>query len=225
LLELLLLALAASVWPALIAVVVVAVRTVRPATILLSFLVGGLITTVAEGAAIVFALRGSSFISGPRPAADPTILITVGFLALLAAYGVHRRGDASRNGGGQHEKRKAVWSRWVGQAVRRGGWLAFLAGVVLNIVPGLFPLVALKDIAENDDGAVETAAVILCFYLVMFWMLEIPLLMSAMAPDKTSRVVTAFDAWLTNNGRKIATIALIAVGLYVMVRGVIALFR
>jgi hypothetical protein len=223
--ELILLAFASSAWPTLIAVVVVALRSERPRRILLAFLVGGLVTTVAEGVAIVFALRGTSFISGPRPAADPAALIGVGVLAPLAAYGIHRAGNARRKWGRQREKQKAGWSPWVERAVAHGGFLAFLAGVVLDVLPGLFPLVALKDIAESDLSAVETVLVILGFYVVMFWMLEIPLLAYALAPGKTSQAVTAFDRWLTDNGRKIAEIALVTVGAYAMARGLFALLR
>ena len=223
--ELTLLALASSAWPTLIAVVVVAIRSEHPRRILLAFLVGGLITTVAEGVAIVFALRGTSFISGARPAADPAALIGVGVLAPLAAYCIHRTGNARRKRGGQLPKRRAGWSPWAERAVAHGGFLAFLAGVVLNVLPGLFPLIALKDIAESEFGAVETVLVILCFYVVMFWTLEIPLLAYALAPGTTSQAVTAFDRWLTDNGRKIAELALVTVGAYAMARGLLALLR
>ena len=34
--------------------------------------------------------------------------------------------------------------------LERGAPLAFVAGIVLNVFPGVFPLIALKDIAELD---------------------------------------------------------------------------
>lgn len=223
--ELLLLAVASSAWPALIAVVVVAIRTENPPKILFSFLAGGMIATVGEGAAIVFALRGTRFVSGPRPTADPAILIAVGVLAPVAAYVMYLMGDTRGAGNRKAVEQKTRWSSWIERAVTHGGLLAFLAGVVLNIVPGVFPLVALKDIAEGDIGAVQTIVIIFWFYLVMFWMLELPLLAYVLAPRKTAHAVTTFDTWLTLNGRKIAEIVLVAVGAYAMVRGVLTLLR
>ena len=55
-LELLVLALASTFWPTLILIVVLALRLDRPVKILVWFLIGGLLTTVSVGIAVVFAL-------------------------------------------------------------------------------------------------------------------------------------------------------------------------
>ena len=56
----------------------------------------------------------------------------------------------------------------------RGAPLAFLAGVVLNIVPGVLPFVALRDIAELDYSVPATALTLLGFYVIMFAFIEVP---------------------------------------------------
>ena len=58
-LELLVLALASTFWPTLILIVVLALRLDRPVKILVWFLIGGLLTTVSVGIAVVFALISS----------------------------------------------------------------------------------------------------------------------------------------------------------------------
>ena len=54
--------------------------------------------------------------------------------------------------------------------------LAFLAGIVCNIIPGVVPVVALKDIAELDYAFAETLALVIGFYVIMFMFIEIPLI-------------------------------------------------
>ncbi len=63
-LEILLLAFASTFWPTLIVIVVLALRLAHPVKILVWFLLGGLLTTIAVGIAVVFALQDASFMSG-----------------------------------------------------------------------------------------------------------------------------------------------------------------
>src|SRR4029077_20342690 len=84
-LELLLLAVASLFWPTLIVIVVLALRVSHPVNILVWFLAGGLLTTVAVGIAVVFAFQGSSFMSGSNSTVDPAIYLTMGLLSVLGA--------------------------------------------------------------------------------------------------------------------------------------------
>src|SRR6516225_10225661 len=84
-LEIVFLGLASALWPLLLVVVVIALNTSRPVRILGWFLVGGLLTTISIDTALVFAFQGSSFMEGPKPAADGWVDIVIGLLALLAA--------------------------------------------------------------------------------------------------------------------------------------------
>ena len=63
-----------------------------------------------------------------------------------------------------------------------GAPLAFVAGIVFNIIPGVVPVIALKDIAELDYSFAETLGLLLGFYLIMFAFIEIPLAGYVVAP-------------------------------------------
>ena len=78
--------------------------------------------------------------------------------------------------------------------------VAFAAGVVLNIVPGTFPIVALKDIAQLNASDGAKLAVIVVFYVIMFAFVEIPIVAYLIAPERTTVAVNAFSAWLKRNG-------------------------
>src|SRR5205809_5825531 len=85
-------------WPTLIVIVVLALRVSHPVKILFWFLVGGLLTTVSVGIAVVFALQGASFMSGSKPTIDPVVDLTIGLLSLLAAFALLRKQGRAREG-------------------------------------------------------------------------------------------------------------------------------
>ena len=221
-LEILLLAVASAFWPILIAIVVLALRLQHPIRVLVWFLAGGLLTTVTIGIAIVFALQDTSFVSGSHPPANPTLSLVAGLLSLLAAYALLRRSrrappDEVARPAANKEPSKAE------RAVERGGPVAFAAGLVLNIVPGAFPFVALKDIAQLDAGNGAKVAAIVAFYLIMFAFVEVPIVAFAFAPERTAAAVGRFNAWIGRNARRAAAYVLAAVGLYLTIKGLVQL--
>jgi Sap, sulfolipid-1-addressing protein len=211
--EYLLLAFASIFWPLLMAIVVVALRTQHPVRVLTAFLAGGLLATISIGCALVFWLEGVSGFTGERPPADPWVYMVCGGLALVAAIatnGLDRRAPPPHEAG-----RTARWKeRLVGN-----GRLAFLAGVVLNIVPGFFPFVALKDIAATSFPAATKVVLVVVFYLIMFAFVEVPLVCYLVAPSRTAAAVLSFNDWLDRNGRRLAVWLLGLVGVYLVVRG------
>ena len=220
--EVFLLAVASALWPALVAVVVVALRTPRPAPILACFLAGAMLTTVSVGLAIVFSLRHSDIVQGPHPTVDPAVDLAVGSLALLAAYIVSRPLRRHAPEQDRPTTRPPDQPAWSERMIARGAGLAFLVGIVLNLFPGLFPFVALKDIAELDYSAGATVLLVIGFYAVMFTIVELPLVALLVAPERTASAVEGFNSWLGRNGRRLIAVGLAVIGAYLIVRGVIA---
>jgi Sap-like sulfolipid-1-addressing protein len=212
--EIFLLALASMVWPALLAVVVVALVSPRPVRLLSFFLAGALLTTVSIGAVIVFLLRDSSLVGGNRRTFGPVVDLVAGACALLLAFVLERHGHTTR-------KKRSVPDQpsWYERTIARGGALAFVVGVVLNIFPGVFPFVAMKDIAQLGYSVAATLALIVGFYLVMFLPAEVPLLLYLVVPAETTAAVEDLRDWLDRNGRRVAVIALAIAGTYLLVRG------
>jgi Sap, sulfolipid-1-addressing protein len=217
LIEIFLLAVGSMFWPSLLAVDVVAFKSVRPVTILGGFLAGGLVATVGVGCAIVFSLEQTSLATRSRHTFDATVYIVVGAAALVAAFLV-RRSDQQRRARPPKPHKESRVDRLGGHGI----WLAFVTGVVLSVFPGVLPLIALKDIDELNYSAAATVAVIVGFYLVMFVPVEAPLLAFLVAPQRTERAVGRFNAWLSANARKLAWWALAAFGTIELVRGLIA---
>jgi hypothetical protein len=212
--ELVPLALLSAVYPTLVAVVVIALAGPRPAHVMAFFLVGGMIASVGVGLAIVFAFQDVSFVSDSNPGVDPVVYFAVGAIAFLLAALVRRRPPPSHEGPGRFTR---TLSR------RQSGRVAFLVGVLLNIAPGAFYVVALKDIAQADLGTAEIVAVTIAFCIVMYALIEIPLLGFVVAPERAADLSRRFSAWLGENSRTLGVAILFAAGCYLVLRGILSL--
>ncbi len=219
----LVLAFASAVSPTILAVVIVVLSRPKPRRLLLAYLLGGLLTSVAIGIAIVSSLNGLKVVSGSTPVADPIVNFTVGALALIVAYVLATDRDA-RLEERRREKRAARPARdpWSERVLNRGtAPIAFAVGVALNL-PGAFYLVALKDIAESQQGFGAQAFAIVLFNLIMFVLAEVPLLGYSFAPKATKVRVEQLNAWMARHARQIVIGVATAIGIYLIVRGVVA---
>ena len=99
---------------------------------------------------------------------------------------------------------------------------AFALGLILNL-PGIWYLIALKDIADGKRGTITAVLLILLFNAIMFLLIEVPLIGYLISPDGTRTRVQRFRTWLSEHNRRVATVAAAAVGLYLIVRALIAL--
>ena len=216
LLELALLAIASAFWPVLIAVDLVALRTPRPATVLGWFLAGGLLTTIGEGLVIVFVLEGTPL--GSRGSAGGWANVAGGVAALLAAS--YLRARAARPHTAGPPAKKVSRSQ---QAVASGGRYAFGAGVVLNVFPGVFPVIALRLISSLDYGNGVKVLLIVALYLCTFALVEVPLVGLLVAPERVEPRVRTLNAWLDRNGMRLAIDVLALIGLLLLARGIVQL--
>lgn len=217
--ELLPLAIASAFWPLLLVVVLVALRAAHPVRVLVSFLAGGLVTTVAVGLVIVYALDGTALTHSSRSTVNPYLEAVVGALAVLAALVLWCR-VPQLEADTQAAPPPAGPSR-IERALDHGAPLAFATGIVLNLVPGFFPLIALKNIADLNAGFAQTASLLLGFYIVMFALVEIPLAAYLVRPEATDRTTRQFNSWLGRNARRLAIAALGTVGAYLLLHGLI----
>ena len=221
LLELTLLAIASAFWPILVVVDLVALRTPRPVPLLAWFLAGGLLTTVSEGLLIVFVLEGTT-VGSSRASAGGWANVISGCVALLAAYVLRARAARSRNERPVTQAPVKKASR-TERMIEHGGLYAFGAGVVLNVFPGIFPLVALRNIAglSYSDGA--KVMLVIGLYLVTFALIEVPLIGLLVTPARVEPWVRGLNSWLDRNGKRVGIDALAIVGLFLLVRGVVQL--
>ena len=222
--EVFFIAVVAAFWPALIAVALVALASSRPVTLLSSFLLGGLITTSALGFAIAFSLSGSSLVTGSHPPAPPAVDITVGALALVFAVVASRRDPAHDPAAERRHVKENPGRPWTERMLSRGtGRIAFLVGMLINLVPGFFAVVGYTKIAELGYGTTGTIVLVVAFNVIMFALIEVPLVGYLVVPRSTEESVTRLNTWLRQNGRRAVVVASAGFGVYLLVRGILAL--
>jgi hypothetical protein len=100
--------------------------------------------------------------------------------------------------------------------------LAFLAGVILNF-PSVRYIDAMKEIVVADVSQREQILAILLFNVLMLSPAIIPLAALVFHPGGTRAVITRIDAWLRANSHVLLTVVFAALGVYLIVKGLIAL--
>jgi hypothetical protein len=220
--EILALALVAMFFPALLAVVLIALRSTRPQRLLASFYAGGFLSATTVGLAIVFSLHGASVDSSSSNGLDPVFYFVLAALSFVAAWVVRSRQLLVKKEPTSKETEAGKSDR-LARALDRGVRYAFIAGVLLCAIPGISALVALKDIAQLGWSTAETIGMVLVFFLIMFLFIELPLVGFSLAPDQAIAKTLAFNAWLDRNANRLATSVLVVLGIFLTQRGVAGL--
>jgi hypothetical protein len=215
-LEILLLAVASSLWPMLLAVVLIAIGSAHPKRLLGSFYAGGLITTVVVGLFLVHLIHTSDLSIGSAHQSRAALPLVLGVLAILIALALRRSRHAPRT---PSVPAAAAKPGRLSQWLDRSAPVVFLVGVVVNVVPGAFPILGLKDIAELGYGNAATFLTVLGFSLIMFVFLEVPLVWFFIDPDRAADSTRQFNRWLGDNKTMLGAYCPLIVGAYLVVRG------
>jgi len=216
-LELLLLSLASAVWPLLIVVVLAALHTESPRPILFAFLVTGLLTCTVVGIVIVRLFQHGRVIGDSGSSFSAGVYVGAALCAFLIAAIVRRMPKRPP------KPQEETSSGWSGRIEKNGVPAALVCGVLFNLLPGVFPVVALKDIAQLDISLGEAAVIIFFFYVGMFLLVEIPLVWLFLSPEGARAGTIRFNAWLGANRMKVAEWVLEVIGLYLLARGIVLL--
>ena len=218
-------ALSAAFNPTLLAALMVMLLSTNAKRLMFGYLLGALMTSITAGLVIVFALPESSATSTARNTLSPALDLALGLIALVIAFalgtGPHHRSEARR------EKRKAAKEkkgppRWRRALDHGSARVAFVVGAALSL-PGASYLVALDILHKQNLATGATVLCVIAFCLIAMVLLEVPLLGYVFAPDSTVSAVKRFQAWISRDGRRIATWAALVIGVLLLVRGAIEL--
>jgi Sap, sulfolipid-1-addressing protein len=220
-----LLSLVAAANATLLAAVTLMLFLPSPKRLLLGYLVGALLISLATGLVIVFAVHSSGATSTAQNTISPAMDITLGLIALLVAYVLGSGRDQrlrerrKKNEGEEIEKSPSKVEQLLGRGSAR---ITFAVGVVFTL-PGVSYLAALRELDNLDYWTVPTILVILGFNAMLLILLEVPLIGYVVAPERTVVEVQRFRAWLSRSGRRMAIIGAAGIGAFLVARGVIEL--
>jgi len=215
----------AALYPTLLAATTVMLMLPHPKRLLLGYLLGAAMTSIALGLLIVFTLRNSGVAHEAKATLGPGEDIALGCLALVVAYilGADRdekiRERRRRRKEAKGPQGPPRWQQFLGRGSAR---VTFAVGACLTL-PGATYITALYRIADEELADPVTVAVILAFNAIMLMLLEIPLLAYTLAPEWTPRAIERFKAKLRERGRVWGVRVAAILGLLMIARGVITL--
>jgi Sap, sulfolipid-1-addressing protein len=220
------LALAAALNPTLFAAVMVMLLSTRAKRLMLGYLLGAYMTSIAVGLVILLALPETSGVSAARNSLSPAMDLALGLIALLVGLAlrtgppqrIRERRERRRLDG---EKKTPRWRRALNEGSPR---VTFAVGAVLSL-PGASYLVALDILNKQDLSRGANVISVIAFNLIMLLLVELPLLGYVLAPDWTFKAVQGFQAWIIRDARRIAMRVAIVAGAILILRGVIEFLR
>jgi hypothetical protein len=225
-LTLVLLALAAAVYPTLLAGVILILSQPRPLRMLFGFLAGGYIISMIAGIAIIRGLESSGAVDTSHHSTRPIVSIVVGALSLGVAWGIWSGAINRRLSKRRRRKRASEAAKkpsMASRALSRGSVvMAFVAGTVLNL-PGVWYLEALTEIAKAMPSTVSALVQILVFNVIMFALVEIPIVAYVVNPQGAAGLVERASKWGHDHSREVAIAVATIVGAWLIVKGIIQL--
>jgi hypothetical protein len=210
------LALAASIYPPAVAAVIALGRGAEVRSRVFMFVLAAGLVTYAVGAVILYALvelgaTGSRHLT-PGAAVD----VALGVLLILLAIRLRRKRPDPAAAPASSTPSKI--ERYLES--RR---LAFVLGIILYVLPSPIYIGAVKAIADANLSTSGELAALVGVVAVMLWMVELPMLMLLVVPDRAASTLERINLWFARNGRSLAIAAAVAVGAYLIVKGLVQL--
>ena len=208
------------------AAVIALLKTPDPRRVLLFFLVAGFASSMVLGLVLVLAFHGARVSLGGGTFTGLFDLVA-GVAALAFAIG-YREGRVSvprrRERAERRERSTNGAGARIAHRLRNPSVLtAATAGVVTHI-PGLIYLIAINAIAAEDPST-AAAAVQLAIYNALWFAIPIAALaLAILRPGRAPEYLEQATAWGRRHEQMLVFATLIALGLYLTVKGAVRLF-
>jgi hypothetical protein len=213
------LALAASIYPPAVAAVIALGRGAEVRSRVFAFVLAAGLITYAIGALILYALVELGATGAHHLTPGAVIDVALGVLLMLLALRLHRkRPDPAAASAASAGATPSKIERYL-QSRR----LAFLLGIVLYVLPSPIYIGAIKAIADANLSTTDELLDLIAVVAVMLWLIELPMLMLLVVPERAAGTLERINLWFARHGRTLAILAAAAVGVYLIAKGLIQL--
>lgn len=220
------LAFTAALNPTELAATTVILLLPSPERLMFGYWLGAMLTGMASGLVIVFALKGTGAEHTTRHTVGPVVWLVVGALLVVAAValaaGEVRRLRKRRAARREKEGEKKATPKWQKALQEGNAWHSFVVGIVLSF-PGASYLAALDRLIHLHYSTPVTVLVLIGFNLVQNLLLEIPMLAFRIWPTKTPEAIDKAKAWMSRHGRQYGAWALGLLGVAMAIPSIVAL--
>jgi Sap, sulfolipid-1-addressing protein len=216
--------LTAALNPALLTATTVMLLLPSPKRLLLGYLLGAYMTSIALGLVIVFALQDSGAVDTTEDTINPAANIVLGLILLVVAIVLHsgrhrERAKRHKEEKASKEEKTPRWREVMNKGRARD---TFIVGALLTL-PGASYLAGMSGISDQGLSTPVTVLCVIGFNLIMLAILEVPLLGYTFAPDWTRDAMERFKKMLTRDGERILFIVVLVLGLALVLRGLVEL--
>ena len=224
--NLILLALAAAVYPTLLAGVILILSRPHPLRMMFAFLIGGMTISIAAGIGIAKWLEDSGAVTPSHPSTAPVLDIVAGAISLVMAWGIRSgriRGDYVKSVKAKRQSQRADKPSLTERALGGGSvTMAVIAGVALNL-PGIWYLYALSGIAQAQLSTATALLEIVLFNVIMFTLIEVPLVGYLISSEGATAMVIRLRDSARRDSRTIAIVVAAVAGVWLIVKGIVKL--
>lgn len=206
------LALAASIYPPALAVVIALGRGTQVRLRVVLLVVGAFFTVLLTGALMLLLFTEVGGAESPTRSIGAGLYVAGGLALLGLALHLKRRDPnaAKKDPGPSKTDRYLESAR-----------LVLLLGVVLYLIPSPIFIGVVKAIADTHASTPQQLVYLVQALLIMLWMIELPMLLLLAFPERGSRVLESVNAWFARNGRVIAIAVSAVAGLYLIGVGLV----
>jgi hypothetical protein len=208
-----------ALYPPALVIAAVYLGSATPRKMTGLYVVGAIVMTVATGIALLVVLRAGDFSLPTHRTPRYGLRVFIGVLALAAAAYLFWR-YRHRRAPDQAKSKKP--GRIARMTAHPRPLTAILVGFLL-FAPGAGFIAAVQVIATAKASLGATAGALALVIVIDIAFAWLPLLVHVLAPDRTTRALRAFDAWLTAHGRAVLEAAMAAVGLILVIDGAVGL--
>jgi hypothetical protein len=210
------LAVLAALSPTAVLVSAVFLGSANPRRTALIYLAGAIVMTAVMATVVFVVLRAGHVYKPSQRQPRYGVRLGLGLLALLGGGYMWRRGPRPPD---PAKKDKGLLNRILAKPGTRE---AFIVGVVVYS-PSLTFVAAVQVIAtagQSIAASVLDIAVVIAITIAFVWL---PLVLYLLAPERTGRLLTHFNAWLRTHGHQIAVGALLVGGVVLTINGILGL--
>ena len=218
-----LLAFTAAFNPTEIAAVTVMLLLRNPDRLMLGYWLGAMVTGIASGLVIVFALQDSAEQS-TKHTVSPVVQLVFAALLIVAAIALAKGGGKRLEKKEKEKKDKEDKKppRWQRTLEKGNAWQTFVVGILLSF-PGASYLAALDRLIHLHYSAFVVVLILVGFNLIQNLLIEIPMLAFKIWPTQTPAAIDSAKAWVSSHGRTYGVWGLAILGVALAIISVIGL--
>jgi Sap, sulfolipid-1-addressing protein len=206
------LALAASIYPPALAVVIALGRGEEVRLRVALFVIAAYLTVLCTGALMLF-LFVEVHVAHTQIVVPTAALYAAGGAALLF-LALHLR-RAPRRPPPEHPRGSRT------ERYLRSRWLVLALGFLLYVIPSPIFVGAVKVLADTSVSGGQKLIYLVLTLLIMLWLIELPMLILIAFPTRGVVALERINAWFARHGRALLVPACAAIGAYLLVVGLV----